>query len=401
MINLTILGSTGSIGKNALSIIKINKNKFKVIALTANKNVKTMIQQCLEFKPKHIGIVNTNSAKKIKKILKEKKCKTEVLHGYQSICEIAKLDNVHQVISAISGISGLLPTLSAIKKGKIILLANKESIISTGKLFFKYVKKYKAKILPIDSEHNAIFQSVPIEIQNNLGFCNLKKCGIKKITLTGSGGPFLKTPLYKLNQITPNQACQHPNWIMGNKISVDSATMMNKGLEYIEARYLFNISKKEIEIVIHPQSIIHSIIYYIDGSLMAQISNPDMKIPISYCMGYPNRISSGAKKLNLKYMSKLKFFSPNYKRYPCLKLAIDAFDCGQSSIIILNAANEITVHEFLLKKIKFNDIAKINQNILEKITLSEPNNIESILEIDMETRKKTKEYIKIYKNKNY
>lgn len=401
MINLTILGSTGSIGKNTLSVIKKNKNKFKVIALTANKNIKTMVQQCLEFEPKYIGIVNTESAKKIKKILKEKKCKTEVLCGYKSICEIAKIDNVDQVISAISGISGLLPTISAIKKGKIILLANKESIISTGKIFFKHAKKYQAKILPIDSEHNAIFQNVPIEIQNNLGFCNLKKHGINKIILTGSGGPFLKTPLKKLSKITPNEACKHPNWVMGNKISVDSATMMNKGLEYIEARYLFNASKKEIEIIIHPQSIIHSIIYYIDGNVIAQISNPDMKIPISYCMGYPKRILSGAKKFSLKKMSKLKFFPPNYKRYPCLKLAIDAFDDGQSSIIILNAANEIAVHEFLLKKIKFNDIAKINQNILEKIYLPEPNNIESILEIDIETRKKTKEYIKIYKNKNY
>lgn len=399
MINLTILGSTGSIGKKVLSIIRTNHKKFKIIALTAKKNINIMIKQCLEFNPKYIAILNLQSAIKIKKILKEKKCKTKVLHGKKSICEIAELDHVDQVVSAISGIAGLLPTLSAIKKGKIILLANKESLISTGRLFFKYVKKYKAKILPIDSEHNAIFQSLPVEIQKNLGFCNLKKYGIKKIILTGSGGPFLETPLYKLKKITPKQACKHPIWSMGKKISVDSATMMNKGLEYIEARYLFNASNKEIEIIIHPQSIIHSIIHYIDGNLTAQISNPDMKIPISYCMGYPNRISSGIKTINLKKMSKLIFLPPNYKRYPCLKLAIDAFEYGQSAIIVLNAANEIAVRAFLLKKIQFNDIANINRSILEKINISEPNNIESVLEIDKEIREKTKEHIKIYKRK--
>lgn len=393
MINLTILGSTGSIGKNVLSIVKKNPKKFKVTALTANKSIYTMAKQCLEFSPKYVAISNIKSAKNLKNILQNEKHKIKILSGYKSVCELAKLDNVDQVISAITGIAGLLPTLNAIQKGKKILLANKESLISSGKLFFQYSKKYGAQILPIDSEHNAIFQSLPVEIQKNLGFCDLKKYGVKKILLTGSGGPFLKTPIHKLKKITANQACKHPNWIMGRKISVDSATMMNKGLEYIEAKHFFNASKNEIEIIIHPQSIIHSMVYYKDGNITAQLSEPDMKIPISYCMGYPNRFFYNKKTLNLKKIYKLTFIKPDYKRFPCLKLAIDAYKKGQSATIILNAANEVSVSAFLSGKIKFNNIAKINEKTLEKYDPREPNDIDSILEIDKKARKIANKYI--------
>lgn len=396
MINLTILGSTGSIGKNTLSIVKKNPKKFKIIALTANNNVNIMFKQCLEFKPNYIAIVNKKSAKILKKILKKEKIKTIILSGYQSVCELAKLDNVDQVVSAITGIAGLIPTLNAIQQGKRILLANKESLISSGKLFFKKAKKYGAQILPIDSEHNAIFQSLPKEIQNNLGFCNLKKYGIKKILLTGSGGPFLNTPIKNLKKITIKEACKHPNWLMGPKISIDSATMINKGFEYIEAKYFFNASEKEIDIIIHPQSIIHSMVYYKDGNVTAQLSIPDMKIPISYCMGYPNRFFSSKKLLNLKKLSQLTFLDINYKRYPCLKLAIEACKKGQSATIILNAANELAVSAFLSGKIQFHNIAKINKNVLKKYNPKKPKNVQSILKIDHKARKITKKYIKIF-----
>ncbi|HGJ5880493.1 MAG TPA: 1-deoxy-D-xylulose-5-phosphate reductoisomerase, partial [Arsenophonus nasoniae] len=366
MIRLTILGSTGSIGKTTLSVVKENPAKFEIIALVAHKNVATMVQQCLEFQPLYAAMSDEKSANTLRNKLITYGCKTEVLSGQKGVCELAALDNVDQVMSAITGIAGLIPTLTAIRQGKRILLANKESLITSGQLFFDAIKKYGAQVLPIDSEHNAIFQSLPTEIQHNLGFANLEQHGITRIVLTGSGGPFREIALASLKNMTPNEACNHPNWSMGRKISVDSATMMNKGLEYIEARYFFNASAEQIEVIIHPQSVIHSMVRYQDGSVIAQLGTPDMRTPISYSMVYPDRIPSGAAALDFNQLSSLTFIAPDYQRYPCLKLAIDACHHGQAATTILNAANEVSVAAFLAGKLRFTDIAQVNLDIVER-----------------------------------
>ncbi|SPP32226.1 1-deoxy-D-xylulose 5-phosphate reductoisomerase [Arsenophonus endosymbiont of Aleurodicus floccissimus] len=393
MIRLTILGSTGSIGKTTLSVVKKNPAKFEIIALVSHKNVATMVQQCLEFQPQYAAMSDEKSANNLRSILNKHGCKTEVLAGQKGVCELAALDNVDQVMSAIIGIAGLMPTLAAIRQGKRILLANKESLITSGQLFFDAIKKYDAQVLPIDSEHNAIFQSLPTKIQSNLGFVNLEQHGITRIVLTGSGGPFREIPLASLKNITPNEASNHPNWSMGRKISVDSATMMNKGLEYIEARYFFNASAEQIEVIIHPQSVIHSMVCYQDGSVIAQLGTPDMRTPISYSMAYPDRIPSGAAALDFKQLSSLTFIAPDYQRYPCLKLAIDACHHGQASTTILNAANEVSVAAFLAGKLRFTDIAQVNLDTVERLSLAEPDSIDAVLAIDSEARQMAINYI--------
>nr|BET44442.1 MAG: 1-deoxy-D-xylulose-5-phosphate reductoisomerase [Candidatus Aschnera chinzeii] len=394
MIKLTILGSTGSIGRNTLSIVQKNPKLFKVVALAANKNISVMLKQCLEFKPEYVAMHDKKSAIKLIRILNQYSCNTKVLSGANGVYEIADLDDIDQVMSAITGIAGLIPTLIAVTKGKRILLANKETLIVCGQLFFNAIKKYNTQVLPVDSEHNAIFQILSTDAQNNLGFLKLQDYAIKKIILTGSGGPVRHIPLYYLKNITPNEACKHPNWHMGRKISVDSATMMNKGFEYIEAKYFFNASSKEIDIIIHPESIIHSMVYYIDGSINAQLGIPDMTIPISYCMSYPNRINSDLPFCDFNKLSSLTFAKPDYKRYPCLQLAINICYNGQTPTIILNASNEIAVDEFLKGNLKFTDIAKVNYNMVEKLTFHEPKNINEILDIDNEVRILTTNYVK-------
>lgn len=382
MKRLTILGSTGSIGTNTLSVVRQNPEKFQVTALVAGKNVAEMAKQCLEFNPKYASMADETSAKALRTILAENNNKTEVLSGKQAAIDLAGLDDADQVMSAITGVAGLLPTLAAIRKGKRILLANKESLITSGRLFFNEIRKHNATVFPIDSEHNAIFQSLPEIIQLNLGFADLSASGISSIVLTGSGGPFRETPLSHFDNVTPDEACNHPNWSMGRKISVDSATMMNKGLEYIEACYFFNANAQQMEVIIHPQSVIHSMVRYRDGSVIAQLGAPDMRTPISYSMAYPQRITSGAKPLDFASLSSLTFVQPDYQRYPCLKLAIDACHQGQAATTALNGANEITVAAFLEGKIRFTDIAKINHKILENQVFSEPVSIDEVLEID-------------------
>ncbi|BDH19701.1 MULTISPECIES: 1-deoxy-D-xylulose-5-phosphate reductoisomerase [Providencia] len=390
---LTILGSTGSIGTNTLSVVRQNPEKFQIVALVAGKNVTEMAKQCLEFNPKYASMADESSAKALKTILTENNCKTEVLSGKQAAIDLAGLDDADQVMSAITGVAGLLPTLAAIRKGKRILLANKESLITSGRLFFNEIRKHNATVFPIDSEHNAIFQSLPEIIQLNLGFADLSASGISSIVLTGSGGPFRDTPLSHLDNVTPDEACNHPNWSMGRKISVDSATMMNKGLEYIEACYFFNASAEQMEVIIHPQSVIHSMVRYKDGSVIAQLGTPDMRTPISYSMAYPKRIMSGAKPLDFATLSSLTFVQPDYQRYPCLKLAIDACHQGQAATTALNGANEMTVAAFLEGKIRFTDIAKINRNVLDSQVFSEPVSIEEVLEIDERARKNAEKII--------
>ena len=386
MKNITILGSTGSIGCSTLAVIRQNPDLFKAIALTGGQNVGKMTEQCLEFRPNYVAMADEEAAQQLKKNLVDLKLNIEVFHGQQAICDLAELTEVDMVMAAIVGAAGLKPTLAAIKKGKRILLANKESLVTCGHLFMQAVKQYGAQLLPVDSEHNAIFQSLPSEVQQNLGFANLADYGITKIVLTGSGGPFRDLPLNQLTTVTPEQAVAHPNWSMGKKISVDSATMMNKGLEYIEARWLFNASEEEMEIIIHPQSIIHSMVRYQDGSVIAELGIPDMCTPIAYAMSYPARISSSVPALDFTQISSLTFSQPDFNRYPCLKLAIEAFNQGQAATTALNAANEMAVAAFLQNKIGFMDIAKQVATVLETLDFPEPTTIEDVFAIDLWAR---------------
>ena len=321
MKQLTILGSTGSIGCSTLDVVRHNPDSFSITALVAGKNVDRMVEQCLEFSPRYAVMDDAHSAELLRAQLREQGSRTEVMSGQQAAAEVAALDEVEQVMAAIVGAAGLVPTLSAIRAGKTVLLANKESLVTCGRLFMDAVQQYGARLLPVDSEHNAIFQSMPETIQHNLGYADLTQNGVASILLTGSGGPFRETAISELAAMTPDRACKHPNWSMGRKISVDSATMMNKGLEYIEARWLFNASAQQMEVLIHPQSVIHSMVRYQDGSVLAQLGEPDMRTPIAHTMGWPKRLNSGVKPLDFCQLSTLSFSAPDYGRYPCLKLA--------------------------------------------------------------------------------
>ena len=386
MKNITILGSTGSIGCSTLAVIRQNPTLYKAYALVGGKNVVKMTQQCQEFKPKYVAMADQHAASELKANLINLNLDIDVFSGDEAICDLAQLPKVDQVMAAIVGAAGLKPTLAAIKKGKCILLANKESLVTCGHLFMQAVKRYGAQLLPVDSEHNAIFQSLPASVQQDLGFAKLADHGITKIVLTGSGGPFRDFPIDKLAFVTPEQAVAHPNWSMGKKISVDSATMMNKGLEYIEARWLFNASPEEMEIIVHPQSIIHSMVRYQDGSVIAELGVPDMCTPIAYSMSYPKRINSTVPALDFTKIASLTFNQPDFDRYPCLKLAIDASNQGQAATTALNAANEIAVAAFLENKIGFMDIAKQVSKVLEKLTFPEPTTIEDVFAIDLWAR---------------
>lgn len=386
MKQLTVLGSTGSIGCNTLDVVRHNPERFAVTALVAGKNVERMVEQCLEFTPRYAVMDDAKSADAVKIALREHGSRTEVLCGQQAACDVAALDEVDQVMAAIVGAAGLLPTLSAIRAGKSILLANKESLVTCGRLFLEAVKQHNAQLLPVDSEHNAIFQSLPQSFQSDLGYADLEQHGVSSILLTGSGGPFRETPISELGAMTPDQACRHPNWSMGRKISVDSATMMNKGLEYIEARWLFNASAKQMEVLIHPQSVIHSMVRYQDGSVLAQLGEPDMRTPIANTMAWPHRVVSGAKPLDFCKMGALSFSEPDYARYPCLKLAMEAFEQGQAATTALNAANEISVAAFLDGQIRFTDIANVNMAVLDSLDLREPQSVEAVLVIDAMAR---------------
>ena len=387
MKHLTILGSTGSIGCSTLDVVRHNPQQFVVTALVAGKNVMRMAEQCLEFSPRFAVMDDEASAQALKSLLRDKGSATEVLSGREAACDMAALDEVEQVMAAIVGAAGLLPTLAAIRAGKAILLANKESLVTCGRLFMDAVKQSGARLLPVDSEHNAIFQSLPETIQRQLGYADLEENGISSIILTGSGGPFRETALAELAAMTPDQACRHPNWSMGRKISVDSATMMNKGLEYIEARWLFNAPASRMEVLIHPQSVIHSMVRYMDGSVLAQLGEPDMRTPIAHTMAWPARVKSGVKHLDFCKAGPLSFIEPDYQRYPCLKLAMDAFEQGQASTTTLNAANEVTVQAFLDQRIRFTDIAALNARVLSMIALTEPTSVDDVLGVDEEARR--------------
>ncbi|MGK2960347.1 MAG: 1-deoxy-D-xylulose-5-phosphate reductoisomerase [Candidatus Malihini olakiniferum] len=396
MKQLTILGSTGSIGVSTLAVVKANPDKFAITALAAGRDVDVMLAQCLQFQPAYASMSDPTAAMLLREQLMAAGCHTEVLAGDQAACELAALDGVDQVMAAIVGVAGLLPTLAAIKAGKKVLLANKESLVACGRLFMNAVVQYGAQLLPIDSEHNAIFQSLPEHIQRQLGYAALADHGVERIILTGSGGPFRETPLSALAAMTPDQAFAHPNWSMGRKISVDSATMMNKGLEYIEARWLFNASALQMEVIIHPQSVIHSMVRYRDGSVLAQLGTPDMRIPIAHAMAYPQRVVSNVAPMDFMRLSSLAFSEPDMTRYPCLQLAIDACNQGQAATTALNGANEISVDAFLHSKIRFTDIASLNQRVMEQLSCAEPKSLEDVLTIDRWARKKGMQALAYY-----
>ena len=391
MKKMTILGSTGSVGTSTLSVVRSNPDDFSVKALVAGRNVDVMAQQCLEFHPAYASMADESSARALRAILAEQGSRTEVLSGPDAATELAALDDVDQVMSAIVGAAGLLPTLAAVRAGKQVLLANKESLVTCGRIFMDAVRHSQSQLLPIDSEHNAIFQSLPESIQKQLGYASLESHGISRIILTGSGGPFRELPLDKFRDVTPDQACAHPNWSMGRKISVDSATMMNKGLEYIEARWLFNASAAEMEVIIHPQSVIHSMVRYCDGSVLAQLGSPDMRTPIAHAMAYPHRVRTDVEALDFCKMGAMTFSAPDYARYPCLQLAIEASNTGQAATTALNAANEISVAAFLNGEIRFTDIAGLNRQVMEQLVSAEPDSVEEVLEIDAQARASARE----------
>ena len=378
---ITIFGSTGSIGQSTLDIIKHNRDKYEVIALTANKNYLKLLKQVDLFKPKIVSINDNASYKKFIDLNVNKNVK--VLNGSSSYEEILDF-NTDLVMAAISGSAGLLPVVSALKKGLSIALANKESLVCSGSLVTSLAKSNNAKILPVDSEHNAIYQVLDSK----------NKSKISRLILTASGGPFFKKEIDELQHITPQEAIKHPNWSMGKKISIDSATMMNKGLELIEACYLFDIHHKNIDVIIHPESIIHSCVEYMDGSMLSQMGTPDMRTPISFTLAYPERIKTNVQRLNLSEIKKLTFFEPDLNKYPCLQLAYNSLEIGKSAPTILNAANEVAVQRFLEKKIKFLSIAKVVEKTLKNSSISRINSIKDVIEIDKDSRDLTNSIIK-------
>ncbi|KJY82314.1 1-deoxy-D-xylulose 5-phosphate reductoisomerase [Vibrio galatheae] len=390
MRKLTILGATGSIGSSTLKVIEQNPDKFSIVALAAGNNVDKMRQLCQTWQPKYAVMADEQAARELKSQLSQLNINTRVRAGVDAMCEISSFDEVDTVMAAIVGAAGLLPTMAAVKAGKRVLLANKEALVMSGQLFIDAVEQYSAELLPVDSEHNAIFQCLPGEIQTKLGRCNLEQQGISHILLTGSGGPFRYSEIETLNGVTPEQAIAHPNWSMGPKISVDSATMMNKGLEYIEAKWLFNTSREQLKVLIHPQSVIHSMVQYRDGSVLAQMGEPDMATPIALTLSYPERVSAGVAPLDFTQVGELTFLEPDFSRYPCLKLAIDACYEGQHATTLLNAANEIAVEAFLNRRLKFTDIAVVNEQVINKLCASvhqsHCTDLDSILELDRMAR---------------
>ena len=385
---LTILGSTGSIGESTLDVVSRHPEKFRVFALAGHKQVEKLAAQCRTFRPEYAVVADAEHAARLEALLKRDGTATQVLHGAQALVDVASADEVSGVMCAIVGAAGLPSALAAAQKGKTIYLANKETLVVSGALFMETARANGAAVLPIDSEHNAIFQVLPRDYTGRLN-----EHGIRSIILTASGGPFLTADLGTFDSITPAQAVKHPNWSMGRKISVDSATMMNKGLELIEAHWLFNCPPDKLEVVIHPQSVIHSMVRYRDGSVLAQLGNPDMRTPIAYCLGLPERIDSGVGDLDFDALSALTFQKPDFDRFPCLQLAYEAMNAGGAAPCVLNAANEAAVAAFLDGQIKFTDIVKTVAHCLAQDFSDDLGNIENLLAQDAVTRRQAQEFI--------
>jgi 1-deoxy-D-xylulose-5-phosphate reductoisomerase len=380
MKQVTVLGATGSIGSSTLDVIARHPDKYALYALTANTNVERMTKICQSHHPRYAVMGDVQSAERLEKLLSGNSV-TEVLSGEQALARVASDAEVNMVMAAIVGSVGLHPTLAAVRAGKRVLLANKESLVMAGSLFMDEVERNSAELIPIDSEHNAIFQCLPMGVSKDL---NDK--GVTRILLTGSGGPFRELPLSNFQNVTPQQAIAHPNWDMGPKISVDSATMMNKGLELIEACWLFGMDESDVEILLHKQSIVHSMVAYNDGSVLAQMGNPDMRTPIAHALAWPQRITSGVEPLDLLQVSQLDFQVADENRFPCLRLAREAFRQGGTSMTILNAANEVAVENFLNHRIKFTDIPKLIEKALQKIDSRDAQSLEIVLADDARAR---------------
>lgn len=386
MKNLAILGATGSIGASTLAVCRNNPELYNIRLLVASKSVDKMVALCLEFKPSYVAMSCPRATAELALQLQQVNSHTQVLNDEAQLLQLLSSIEIDSVMAAIVGGAGLKSTLAAVEAGKEIFLANKESLVMSGQLFIDAVTKSGAKLWPVDSEHNAIYQVLSPSLQNSIGCCQLQAEGVSKILLTGSGGPFLNKPLAEFATITPAQAIKHPNWSMGEKISIDSATMMNKGLEYIEARWLFNASREQLQVIIHPQSVIHSMVQYIDGSVIAQMGNPDMRTPIAHVMGSGKRIESGVGHLDFFSSPEFSFLAPDFERYPCLKLAIDACYQGQQATTTLNAVNEVAVAAFLSGQIKFTQIAQLVDRVLQQMNAQPINAIEQLLDIDKQAK---------------
>ncbi|WP_333606537.1 1-deoxy-D-xylulose-5-phosphate reductoisomerase [Arsukibacterium sp.] len=395
MRHVVILGATGSIGVSTLSVLAEHPDKFSVLALTANNNVELLYQQCLMVRPAFAAMQDAIAAKQLAQRLQAAGINTEVLSGAEGLIALASHPQADIVMAAIVGAAGLLPTLAAVEQGKTVLLANKEALVMTGELFMQKVATHGARLLPIDSEHNAIFQCLPAHLQQQCYKADLSAQGIARLLLTGSGGPFLQRPLDSFKQISVAEAVAHPNWNMGQKISVDSATMMNKGLEFIEARWLFNCPAAAIQVVIHPQSIIHSMVQYTDGSVLAQLGQPDMRTPIAHALAYPERISSPVAALDFFNLPAFSFSAPEPERYPNLYLAIAACSAGQGATTALNAANEVAVAAFLAQQLSFTGIHRVNESCLNRFLGYHAQSLDDILALDAEARAFAKQQLRV------
>ena len=378
---LTILGSTGSIGVNTLDVVRRHPDRYQVLALCAYRQVDRLYEQCLAFRPRFAVVGEAALAVQLTERLRQAGCSTEVEYGPEALVRMASLPEVDVVMAAIVGAAGLPSTLAAARAGKRVLLANKEALVMAGPVFMRAVRESGAVLLPVDSEHNAIFQSLPMGYSGDMN-----KGGVSRILLTASGGPFRKTPTAELAHVTPEQACAHPNWVMGRKISVDSASMMNKGLEVIEAHWLFNVPAEKIEVVIHPQSVIHSLVQYVDGSVLAELGNPDMRTPIAQALAYPERIAAGVEALDLFKVATLHFERPDCERFPCLALAYRALREGGSASATLNAANEVAVAAFLEGKIRFTAIPEVIAGTMDAAPVTALETLQDVLEADRQAR---------------
>ncbi|MEK6749982.1 MAG: 1-deoxy-D-xylulose-5-phosphate reductoisomerase [Pseudomonadota bacterium] len=393
---VTVLGATGSIGLSTLDVLRRHKDRYRVVALSGRSRVDRLLEQCIEFQPEYVAVADDQAADEFAQKLRTHRLENiRVVNGVKGLETIASLAQVAYVMAAIVGAAGLRPTLAAARAGKTVLLANKEALVMSGRLFMDIVRRHNALLLPIDSEHNAIFQCMPAPNEQSAAW---NKLGVSKILLTASGGPFRKMPLEELEFVTPAQAVAHPNWSMGRKISVDSATMMNKGLEVIEACWLFNCTPEQIEVVVHPQSIIHSMVEYVDGSVLAQLGNPDMRTPIAHALAWPERVASGVSRLDMIAVAKLEFERADMQRYPCLRLAIEAMQVGGIATTVLNAANEIAVQAFLEERIRFTDIPKVIEESLEHRPSTGADNLEAIFAVDEWARAHARRFIAGLKN---
>jgi 1-deoxy-D-xylulose-5-phosphate reductoisomerase len=384
MQQITILGATGSIGMSTLDVIERHPDRYSVYALTAHSKVNELAELCRRFRPQIAVVGEAAQAAELRRLLGDFDLPTEVAYGEKALCAVASAQECDTVMAAIVGAAGLAPTLAAAHSGKKILLANKEALVMSGHLFMDAVLASGATLLPVDSEHNAIFQCLP---QDYVGRDHASsQHGIAKILLTASGGPFRSRDVSTFASITPEEAVSHPNWVMGRKISVDSATMMNKGLEVIEAHWLFGLPGAQIDVVIHPQSVIHSMVSYVDGSILAQLGNPDMRVPIAHALAYPERVSSGVESIDLTRIAQLDFFEPDHARFPCLKLAYDAMNSGGLAPAALNAANEIAVDAFLHRRIRFDEIYSLIDRVMDKLPRKEVASIDELIDEDRRIR---------------